>query len=176
MDQKQTVSQDMSLDEILKTLEHVDSGEVEYAEEETNLLQENLLRKVDAIKFRIDQWEKESERFYSYVKEFTDAKKAVDAKKKRLLDYVTFSMKARKFEKIPGEKFLLALRNSKRLIPSDVEVDPTLFREYPDLIKRTYAISKEALTKHLKQHGLNEHPLGHFEEHQSAQFKVRKEK
>ncbi|HYC99717.1 MAG TPA: siphovirus Gp157 family protein [Phycisphaerales bacterium] len=143
---------DPTLDDLLVMLEHNDSGIHVLTHDQMKAVGAALARKVDAIRYRLDEWRDEALRHRAYAEEHSEAARAVEAKAERLKAYVAWSMQANGFERLTGERYAVRLQDFPKVVYVD-DVKPTAsdFASYPDFVRVTYAWNTSAIKSALSR-------------------------
>jgi hypothetical protein len=128
--------------------------------------------KIDAIKWRLDQWDAENEITQSWIKKLQARKKTTSNNAEGLRGYVKEKMLLDKYEKLPGVLCRVQLNNTKKL---KFTCEPTaeIYLQYPDLIEqKTYYSWKKLegeVYKKVKEM-LPDFPYAKMEEGKSLNF------
>lgn len=104
--------------------------------------------KVDAIKWRIDNWEATAKMIEEeYIRPMQQKKASLLGKVERLKDYVKHQMIVNEFEKLPGEMFRVQVQNSPKSVETKENADARMYLNYPELVVQevTYRWNKTAL-------------------------------
>lgn len=104
--------------------------------------------KVDAIKWRLDEWAAQAKMIEEeYLKPLAQKKAAILGKAERLKDYVRFQMVTNGFEKLPGEMFRVQVQDSPPSVDTKEFADARMYLNYPEYVvqETTYKWNKEAL-------------------------------
>jgi len=132
--------QSLSLNDLLYVLDQddIDDGKAED-------LRAAIISKVDACAVVRAEMEDEAARMRKFAKDFTDAARAAEARLERFMGYVTYAMESKGFDKLPGEKFQVALAET----PGRVEIahEPTSedLECFPNLVRMKLEWDKSAV-------------------------------
>ena len=111
----------------------------------------DLRDKVDAIKWRLDQWEQESEALEGWIRMLQARKVAIDGKNKKLKEYVAYEMSQKGFETLPGHMVRIDLQE-RTAVSTHTQADATAYLSHPEFVrqKTVYEWDKVALQEALK--------------------------
>jgi len=131
--------------------------------------------KVDAIKWRIDQWEAEAQAIKDgWIKQLTAKANALLAKKEKLGAYLKEQMIAHEFEKLPGHMFTASIRKNPPSVKLTTEATADLYLDFPELVEELpveYRFRKDKIKEELKAGKVV--PFARLEQGQRVEFKVK---
>lgn len=142
-----------SLGEMLEQLRDLDDDMI-VEEFDPAALLGDIKDKVDAIKWKMDDWEYKANMIIEqYITPLQKKVNSLLGKKDRLKAYVTSEMKRLEVEKIPGHMFRIQLQKSNPSLEIRVPADAHMYLNYSDMvIQRTiYDWDKEKIRKYIDE-------------------------
>ncbi len=136
----------MSLEALLTTIQAFDDGMM--TDIDPAQIVGDLKDKVDAIKSVLDRLKFQALWCAQQAEPFVKAGQACKNNMERLREYVTFVMKTKEFEELPGNAFKVVMHdNQPSLEIIKIECDATDFQKYPTYVNqvRRYEWNKEAI-------------------------------
>jgi hypothetical protein len=124
-----------TLKEILNQFKAVDHDQLpdDYDPEE---LIGDLKGKVDSIKHKVDEWEKEAELMQEYSKEFAARAKSIINKRDRLIAYVHYQMSSNEWEKLPGEIWEIKWKLNPPRLVIDAEANASNYLHHAEFMQQ----------------------------------------
>lgn len=156
----------LSLNGVLAYLDRDDLDESEQL-----ALRSTILEKVDEYAVFERQLCDEVKRLREIAKEFTEAARVSEKRLERFHEHVKYVMEANGFEKLPGAKFEVQLReNPPKVI---VDQEPTSFdaEAYPSLVRTKWEWNKSVIKDMLAERDI---PFARLVRERRAVFAVRK--
>lgn len=129
--------------EMLDLLDRFDAGEA-IAPEIIVAIGKQIVSKVDAIRFAIDDLYGRAEIQRKYSREFAEEARILESKAERLRFRVASAMESSGIDKIPGEKFTMSFKKSFET--EIIEKVTDAWREkFPHFVRAKYEWDKEAI-------------------------------
>lgn len=162
----------MNLMELLAALSDLDdAAEIEIDPAE---IVGDIADKVDAIKKVLDRLEMEATRLSVLSDMIKQSAQHVDRNRKRLEEWVRFSMRSQGFERVPGNLFTAQLKRTAPKLVVDQEPTAVIAFAMPDFVRRavSYTWRKDDIKKAMANGVKFEY--GRLQESHSLSFPVRK--
>jgi hypothetical protein len=132
--------------------------------------------KLDAIKFKIDDWLGKAEMLKTqWLEPIMKERNALIKRAERLEDYVRFEMEQNQFEKIPGNLWSARFRLNPPSVNITMPATADLFWDFPNYVKETvsYSFDREAIKADIKAG--KEVPFASIKQTKRLEFVARKE-
>jgi len=111
----------------------------------------DLKEKVDAIKDFFSRCDAEADRLKNdYIKPIQTRIKQIEKQKESFNKWITATMKQYDMPLIHGDLFTLRLEERSDIEIDEVDITPTFYLEYKDMIKRSYAWDRNEVKRLFK--------------------------
>lgn len=146
------MTQKQSLGEMLELLKDLDDDMLP-EQFDPAILIGDIKDKVDAIKWKMDDWQYKSDMIWDqYITPLQRKINSMLGKMDRLKAYIESEMKRLDVEKIPGKLFRIQLQNSPKSLTVRVPADAHMYLNYPDMVVQntSYNWDKEKIRSHIE--------------------------
>ena len=170
---EQALEQTRSLWDLLDLLEKIDEGILNLSiPEQESILKESQV-KIDRYKAVIDRLENHSRFLGERAAEFTDQKRIVDSKVKRIKEYLIRVLRLKGTDRWTGETFQVKIANSEA-VHAIAEPNSALSLQFPKLVNRRYSWDKRALKEELSKEKSPLHKFARIIKNENVKFSFRK--
>ena len=139
----QTPKATRTFTELISHLDQSDGSMASLSQEDLENLIGDVSTKVDSLADVLTRMKSEQQRLADIANEFTEKKRVIANAEKRLKDYIIFSMKKAKFDKLPGNRYTLSFRKRVTIKPADREIGSETYMDLnarlDGVVKRSYS-------------------------------------
>ncbi len=117
-----------SFEEFCRIMKEFDEDILDMTIEEfSELVNEDLPKKVDGCKEHLDYMDMRFDFLKKKKDDFAAAQKVIDNAKKRFKEYMVYAMENGKVEKVKGGSYNLSLQSRKTVSPKDFEINTDIY-------------------------------------------------